>query len=295
MIRSRTVQDLWFILLLAALCLISGTGCEEKDHKPQQPDETTPENTQDGDVPPEDEDTPDPGTGKTWRILSESERSYVSNPTLGQQSYELATTAHGLVKYWLFLPRGYTDSGSWPTILFLHGSGEIGDDLGPVTYHGPPKMVQEWPDLPFIVISPLLTRDVWWPTDMLGTLLEHVIRNYRVDQDRIHVTGLSLGGYGSWDMATTFPHRFASISPVAGAARNLQGVCALSHLAVWAFHGALDTVVPVALAYTAVNTLRGCGGDPDLTVYPDLGHNSWTRTYYNPDLYDWMKRQQRVP
>ncbi|HEV2131679.1 MAG TPA: prolyl oligopeptidase family serine peptidase, partial [Longimicrobiaceae bacterium] len=197
-------------------------------------------------------------------------------------------------RYLLFLPAGYAGSRGerWPLILFLHGAGERGDDLEKVMIHGPPKLVAERPDFPFIVVSPQVPEDRIWSVSFLDALLEEVTERYRVDPDRIYVTGLSMGGYGTWHLAMEYPHRFAAIAPISGGG-TITGACTLRHLPIWAFHGAQDEIVPPSRSEELVERLRRCEGNVRFTLYPDAGHDAWTRTYENPELYEWFLRHRR--
>jgi predicted peptidase len=195
--------------------------------------------------------------------------------------------------YLLFLPASYHQSKKkWPLILFLHGSGERGDDLNLVKKHGLAKIVDQDPDFPFIVVSPQCPKDQWWSTESLATLLDSLERKYRIDKRRICVTGLSLGGYATWQLAIEYPKRFAAIAPICGGSNpHLAGK--IKHLPVWVFHGAKDEAVPIEESRKMVSALRKVGAHVKLTVYPKAGHDSWTQTYENKRLYDWFLSQRQ--
>lgn len=196
-------------------------------------------------------------------------------------------------EYLLHLPNGYDPNGSYPLLLFLHGAGERGDDLSKVAIHGPPRLLRERSmEFPFIVVSPQVPEDRIWSIAYLDALLEHVTGSYAVDEDRIYVTGLSMGGYGTWHLAFEYPHRFAAIAPISGGG-TITGACTIRHLPVWVFHGAQDEVVPASRSQELVDRLRGCDGHVRFTLYPDAGHDAWTRTYENPALYEWLLRHRR--
>jgi len=198
-------------------------------------------------------------------------------------------------RYLLFLPQGYhKDKKRWPLMLFLHGAGERGGNLELVKKHGPPKMVEKDPAFPFILVSPQCPKSVWWSTDVMLALVDEVVEKHRVDEDRIYVTGLSMGGYGTWFLAMRAPHRFAAIVPVCGAGDPTK-VSVIKHLPVWAFHGENDRAVPLRRAQATVDALKKAGGNVKLTVYPKTGHDSWTRTYDNPELYKWLLSHRRAP
>jgi predicted peptidase len=211
-------------------------------------------------------------------------------------TFEAQTTKTVRLNYLLFLPKGYgTDPEKrWALILFLHGIGERGNDLELIKKHGIPKIVEQQEDLPFITVSPQCGKDTVWTAEIeaLNALLDEVMATYAVDTERIYVTGLSMGGFGTWHLAATFPDRFAAIAPMCGGG-DTEKVGALKDVPVWAFHGAEDTTVPLSATQELVNVLEACGGNVRFTVYPDAGHDCWTRTYNNPELYEWFLQHRR--
>jgi predicted peptidase len=200
------------------------------------------------------------------------------------------------LKYLLFLPRDYGTSPEekWPLILFLHGAGERGDDLELVKIHGIPKIVERQPDFPFVVVSPQCPDETtWWDHHLtLKALLDEIVANYAVDEHRIYLTGLSMGGYGTWSLATRYPELFAAIAPICGGGLA-EFALQLKDVPVWAFHGAEDDVVKLEVGQQIVDALRACGGNVRFTVYPGVGHDSWTQTYDNPELYEWFLKHTR--
>ncbi len=208
------------------------------------------------------------------------------------QTTQQAILETGHYNYLLFLPDRYETREKWPTILFLHGAVERGSHLEDVKRHGVAKIASEQPDFPFIVISPQCPIAQIWSVPLLSALLDEVVSAYRVDPDRIYLTGLSIGGYGTWHLAIAQPQRFAAIAPICGGG-NPQKVRYLKRLPVWVFHGAIDTVVPIARSEEMVAALQACNGNVKYTVYPDVGHDSWTQSYSNPALYEWFLQQRR--
>ncbi|MXP45581.1 carboxylesterase family protein [Allopontixanthobacter sediminis] len=201
--------------------------------------------------------------------------------------------------YQLFIPRGLEagDDGEqtkWPLMIFLHGSGERGDDVARVKVHGPPKHADRNPDFPFILISPLLGAEQDWDIAKLDKILDHVTATLPVDPDRIYLTGLSRGGHAAWRWAAAEPERFAALAPVAG--RGVADTaCALKDLPVWAFHGDRDDVVVPEGSFAMARAIRACEGRKSrLTIYPDLGHNAWDPAYEDPELYLWLLSQRRM-
>ncbi len=198
------------------------------------------------------------------------------------------------MKYLLFLPENYDQQDSWPLLLFLHGAGERGTDLQLVKKHGPPKLIEAGKQFPFIVVSPQCPKDQWWQPVKLTALLDEIVEKYKVDQDRIYVTGLSMGGFGTWSLAAYTPHRLAAIAPICGGGET-HWTERFPHLPTWVFHGVIDKVVPVERSEEMVESLKKHGGNVKLTTYPEAGHDSWTETYDNPKLYKWLLKQKRSP
>lgn len=231
--------------------------------------------------------------------------SQETKPDTVQQALSFSKRVQRTVKldYLLFLPAEYQTSKSkkWPLLLFLHGAGERGSDVWLVAKHGPPKIVTDKPDFPFIVVSPQCPTGQTWQNDAVLGLLDEITKKYRVDKSRVYLSGLSMGGYGSWSLALEHPDRFAAVAPICGGGDPVKilladpaKVDALKSLPVWAFHGAKDSVVKLAESERMVNALRQFGAtEINLTVYPNADHDSWTETYNNPKLYAWFLSHQR--
>jgi len=225
------------------------------------------------------------------------------SPPLQAHSFERSLTRSVGARYLLFLPGGYETAADrkWPLMLFLHGAGERGEDLSLVAKHGPPKIVRDRKDFPFILISPQCPAGRIWDDDTVMALLDHAVDTLRVDTARVYLTGLSMGGYGTWSVGLRHPDRFAAIVPICGGGDPIRVMLvdpskaqAVRTLGVWAFHGAKDPVVRLEESERMVGVLRQFGAtDVKLTVYPEAGHDSWTETYADPKLYEWLLEHKR--
>jgi len=215
-------------------------------------------------------------------------------PERAQQKSRLETQVPVRMDYLLSLPEKYESKESWPVLLFLHGAGERGDDLELVKKHGPPKLIEAGKKFPFIVVSPQCPKDRWWEPIELVALLDEIESKYKVDPDRIYVTGLSMGGFGTWRLAFYAPERLAAIAPICGGG-EIYWAKRFAHLPVWVFHGAKDKGVPLERSEEMVEALKKNGGNPRFTIYPEAEHDSWTETYDNPKFYEWLLEQKREP
>jgi len=207
----------------------------------------------------------------------------------------LSETETQTLGYWLFLPNNYeTETGkTYPLLLFLHGLGESGNDIDKVKTHGPPKLLEDSTrakDWQFITVSPQCPDKVrCWSPFQLGLLLDELEKQYAIDKSRIYVTGMSLGGYGTWGLLYQFPERFAAGVPICGGFDPAAAERFVA-LPLWVFHGGKD--ISVSMSTNMVKAIQTAGGKRvELTIYPDLGHDVWTITYDNPELYQWLSKQ----
>ena len=208
-----------------------------------------------------------------------------------QVAHEVKVKSGGkevIMRYWQFVPKGYNGKKNFPLMLFLHGAGERGDNLDKVKQWGPPKLVGKRKDFPFVVISPQCPRGTWWKVEGLYQLVNHVAGSLKIDRRRMYVTGLSMGGFGSWQLMDRYPKLFAAGVPIcgggkAGSAKNLVDI------PIWAFHGDADGVVKADLSKLMIKAIEKAGGKKArLTLYPGVGHNSWSRAYANEEVYRWL-------
>lgn len=224
---------------------------------------------------------------------ADKETSATDVPAQSAKSLDVTVTT--TLNYLLYLPADYaseSDAKKWPLMLFLHGAGERGDNIERVKVHGPPKLIENGESFPFLVVSPQCPANGWWDSRLLLALIDEIVETHNVDENRIYLTGLSMGGYGSWDLLSRAPDRFAAAAPICGG-----GIPYLTkkypQLPIWVFHGAKDFVVPISASEAMVKGLKKNGGSPKFTIYPNAGHDSWTETYANDELYEWFLSQSR--
>lgn len=215
-----------------------------------------------------------------------------------KESFESSFT-HKTRQYGMFVPKKYNDSGrKWPLIFFLHGAGERGDNVDLVLKHGPLKEALLREDFPFLVAAPQCPEpakgapplSITWPQNEedLLRILKEVETKYRVDTSRVYLTGLSLGGFGSFYMAEKYPDMWAAVAPICGGGEAAK-VKAYLNTPFWVFHGKKDTVVPFNRSVEMVDAMKAAGHkDVKITLYPEATHDSWTATYQNDELYSWF-------
>jgi predicted peptidase len=232
------------------------------------------------------------------KATAESKPNPLSSATL-----DWKVNRSGQLKYLLYLPPDYKAGSQkrWPLMLFLHGSGERGSDVQRVAVHGPLKLVEQGTNFPFIIVAPQCPENQIWENEPLLQLLDSVEKKYAVDTKRVYLTGLSMGGYGTWQLGLLHPDLFAAIVPICGGCNLIDVLIArrdnqraFKSLPVWAFHGGKDDVVPLSESERIVEGLNKAGvKEVKFTIYPDAGHNSWTEAYNNPELYEWMLKHSR--
>lgn len=195
-------------------------------------------------------------------------------------------------KYVVHVPPGYTGSRVWPAILYLHGIGERGSDGRKQCSIGiGPAIVEYGKPFPFFVMFPQCIAFDRTDDDLALAILDKTCDEYRIDHARVYLTGLSMGGAGTWRLATRHPERFAAIAPICGWSRVRQAA-SLVHTPVWCFHGDADPVVPVTESRRMIAALKALGIRPKYTEYPGVLHNSWDRAYGTRALYTWLLRHR---
>ena len=224
-----------------------------------------------------------------------------------QQKFK--TTPGSVIGYLEYLPPDYnSSSANFPVVIFLHGKGEKGPNsrdpkqlehgVNELTKHGPPKHVKNGTQFPFILISPQLKAGVnGWRPDYVMEVIDHVLNTLRIDRSRIYLTGMSMGGFGTWMLAQTYPDFFAAIAPVCGGGNPAKAKdIADANLPVWAFHGDADRIVPASRSIAMVNAVNAHKPrtEAKISIYRGVKHDSWENAYqpghsiHNPNVYEWL-------
>jgi predicted peptidase len=213
--------------------------------------------------------------------------------------------------YRLLKPADYDPKQKYPLVLFLHGAGERGTDNEKQLIHGVPEFAREEnrKKYPCFLIAPQCPENAKWvevdwsadshrqpaepsaPMRLTLELLEALQKEFSIDARRIYVTGLSMGGYGTWDIVARRPELFAAAVPICGGADETTAV-KIANVPVWVFHGAKDGAVNVERSRRMVEALKKAGGHPKYTEYPEVGHDSWVRAYKDPEMFAWLFAQK---
>lgn len=195
----------------------------------------------------------------------------------------------------VYVPDAYENDPdtAWPLVVFLHGAGERGSDPALLDRHGPAKEAAEGREFPFLLLAPQCPEDSVWimQQDRVMEAIAGVRRQYRVDSERIYLTGMSMGGFGTWEIAMEHPRMFAAILPVCGGGMSWRAGN-LRHMPIWTFHGAKDDVVPIGYTEEMVRALQAHGNPVQFTIYPEARHDCWTETYRREDIYNWLLKHK---
>ena len=202
------------------------------------------------------------------------------------------TDVFGTMQYAVRFPENYTQGEKYPVILFLHGAGTRGEDIDNILTHSFLRRPDKWPDFKFVIVAPQCHENTWF--DLFETLKRFSLfiagQDY-ADKNRIYLTGNSMGGYGTWQLAMSMPDLFAAIAPLCGGG-TYWNAARLVNVPVWAFHGAKDKSVYPEESIKMVNAVNRYGGNARITIYPENKHNCWSDAYGSPALYDWFLTHQ---
>ena len=194
-------------------------------------------------------------------------------------------------KYIIRYPTGYVEGNKYPVILFLHGAGSRGDDIDVLRNNPFFQITDEYTDFPFITVAPQCSEDTWF--DQFGDLKELVLNMPDcIDCDRVYAMGASMGGYAVWQLAMSLPDVLSAVVPICGGGMYWNAR-RLVNTNIWAFHGADDGVVLARETMEMVKRVNAAGGNAICTIYDNTEHDSWSRTYSNPDVFKWLLRSKK--
>lgn len=202
-------------------------------------------------------------------------------------------------EYLLYLPEDYQETGEpWPILFFLHGAGHRGNNVETIKRLAPlASVVNGQKSYSFLIAAPQCPKGGSWHTEStleeLMTFVREVVAKYNIDEKRVYLSGQSMGGVGTWALLYNNPDYFAAGIPICGG-NKLEWAESLVDLPVWAFHGRLDKVIVPEFSINMINAIKEAGGtQAKLTIYEDVAHESWWRTFKEPDLFPWMLQQRR--
>ncbi|MCH8192619.1 MAG: dienelactone hydrolase family protein [Planctomycetes bacterium] len=232
-------------------------------------------------------------------LMIQTSTSQAAEPSPGKQVEQSFQVDGVQVPYLLYLPKDYKKGGDpLPMMLFLHGRGESNGPLSIVAKWGPPSMVARGDTLTYILISPQCPKKDRWSSETqqqrVLKLLEAMTSKFNGDKRRTYLTGLSMGGYGSWALAASQPHRFAAIAPICGKGDPSQA-SKMINIPIWAWHGDNDSAVDFQHSVKMVEAIKAAGGQKvRFTTLEGIGHNSWSAAYATPQLFKWFD-QHKLP
>lgn len=199
----------------------------------------------------------------------------------------------GRLRYVIRYPEGFSEEETYPVILYLHGAGTRGDDIGKLHTNPYFLQIEKHKEFPFVTVAPLCTENTWFDLwEHLKKLVQQIRELPFADQDAIYLSGVSMGGYAAWQLAMSMPEYFAAMIPICGGGMYWNAG-RLVNLPVWAFHGGKDTDVFPEESVKMVNAVNQSGGNAKLTVYPENGHDAWTDTYSNYAVFQWLLQHRR--
>ncbi len=216
--------------------------------------------------------------------------------------------------YRLLKPKNYDENQAYPLVLLLHGSGERGNDNKAQLRHGAAvyatdEAMEKYPCFVMVPQCPVkkgwanmkfdketekfqLRNGVRPEMQLVIEALEQLRKTYNIDESRLYITGLSMGGFGTFDICMRKPDLFAAAAPVCGGGDTSKAAL-IKDIPMWIFHGADDNTVSVNLSRNMVAALKDAGGNPKYTEYADVGHNSWNNAYSEPDFLPWLCAQRK--
>lgn len=223
-----------------------------------------------------------------FALLFTSFLSFSQSDKIGNIKTEIVVKKE--LNYILHVPKNTNEKK--PLLIFLHGSGEKGTDLEKVKVHGPLKYLKNH-ELDSYILVPQCPENEYWDSEVLYQLILKIEKENNIDANRIYLTGLSMGAWGAWNLVFAYPEKFAALVPIAGYVDRIPVIenCKIAKIPTRIFHGLLDDVVNVDYSIWMYKKLKDCSVDIELTIFDDANHDSWSRVYDNPEIYEWMFKQ----
>ncbi len=210
--------------------------------------------------------------------------------------HQWETEMHYPFSYVQYLPPDFDPQKRYPLVFFLHGAGERGTDLDVAMRHGYMKYVrEEGKEYPFICLAPQCPDHRYWGcyTESLLAFLDEMLEKLPIDPDRVYLTGLSMGGTGTWMLAMSRPETFAALLPVCGSGIYWNAF-ELKHIPIYICHGDCDTIVPVSESIQMLSAVNRNGGNAQIKIYYGVDHNAWDYAYTDDELLAWLLKQRRA-
>jgi predicted peptidase len=197
--------------------------------------------------------------------------------------------------YLLYLPKDYTNhEDSFPLIIYLHGGSQRGKDLNKLKGYGLPYLIEKGYDYKFVIVSPQCPDTTYWSrVDWFDSLYLNLTSKYHIDKRRIYVTGISMGGFGTWHAAMDYPDKITAIVPLCGGCNDSLDICRIRQIPVWTFHGSADTEINIDETVRLVNRLNECNGKVKFSRLENEGHGLQFIYEKNPEIYKWMLEQKK--
>lgn len=218
-----------------------------------------------------------------WVVTVNSQKTSTTAMKLGRTEYSDSQKLDYLVS----LPDNYENATKVPMLLFLHGG-----DRSNTRHHPKKYAVRNNIEFPFLVIAPNCKSGCSWSSINYDGFLKELVETYKIDSNRIYLTGYSMGGYGAWQVLENHSQWFAAAAPIAGGG-NPDKICKAKDVAIRAYHGEMDEVVSSQKSRLMIDALKKCGGNADLILYPKTDHGSWIKTYQDPAFYSWLLKHMK--
>jgi predicted peptidase len=227
------------------------------------------------------------------QVMAPLANSWWYEPRPGKLGRREFSVPQGSLDALVYLPKDFDfDEGTYPLLVFLHGSGDRGSDVWKLAGSGPAYLASKGQSLPCLVVCPQCPLEARWQSDWVKSIVSEMVTTYHADKARVYLSGYSMGGIGTWEIGATDPMRYAALVPIAGSG-DTSLAKELAKVPVWAFHGEKDEVIPMEASDALVTAIRGQGGQPKSTVYANQGHAICSEPFRSQEMWNWLLEQKR--